>query len=238
MKTIEPEPGLPDLVFTANAAIISTARRCLPAFSSEAAARTAGADRGLSPLAGARAYDDIVEMPEGVALEGAGNYIWDQQHGFYGWAAVTIGSRRQQSDQAEVWCGFFRLPSPIRTLSPRYSFLACRTAIFCIFPARLRRRRSKLSTTMCRRRGASPGSRRRVTIRQRRRAWANSGDINCGVALRRTLEDHPTRFQDPAARFPRSRRSACCLRFASITGPEQQKLRSPLRRGRRPLIRH
>src|ERR1039458_4004205 len=84
IKAIEPEPGLPDLVFTANAAVVLNRKAVLarflhperqceqPVFAANFRALQA---RGL--------LDDVVEMPEGIALEGAGDCIWDQRRSLF-----------------------------------------------------------------------------------------------------------------------------------------------------------
>jgi N-dimethylarginine dimethylaminohydrolase len=81
---IEPAPGLPDLVFTANAAVVLDRKALLARFRHPerqaeqpvfAAAFDALRARGL--------LDEVMEMPEGVALEGAGDCLWDRKRGLF-----------------------------------------------------------------------------------------------------------------------------------------------------------
>jgi N-dimethylarginine dimethylaminohydrolase len=75
---VDPEPNLPDLVFTANGAIVLDGKALLAHFRHPER-------QGEEPIFGAalcalreRAeIDTIIEMPEGVWLEGAGDCIWD-----------------------------------------------------------------------------------------------------------------------------------------------------------------
>src|SRR5215813_9484517 len=84
IETVEPAPDLPDLVFTANAAVVLDGKALLASFRHPerqreqpvyAAAFRALAARGL--------LDEVVEMPAGVALEGAGDCIWDRKRGLF-----------------------------------------------------------------------------------------------------------------------------------------------------------
>lgn len=80
VETIEPVADLPDLVFTANAAVVLDRKAVLsrfrhperrneePVFAAQFAALAA---RGL--------LDDVVQLPEQIILEGAGDCIWDQR---------------------------------------------------------------------------------------------------------------------------------------------------------------
>ena len=75
---IDPEPNLPDLVFTANAAIVLDGKALLARF-------RLPERQGEEPIFGAALLalrerieiDSIMEMPEGIWLEGAGDCIWD-----------------------------------------------------------------------------------------------------------------------------------------------------------------
>jgi arginine dihydrolase len=84
IETVIPHAGLPDLVFTANAAVVLDGKALLARFRHPerqaeqpvfAAALRALATRGL--------IDDVVEMPQGVALEGAGDCLWDGTRGLF-----------------------------------------------------------------------------------------------------------------------------------------------------------
>ena len=84
IEQIEPATGLPDLVFTVNAAVVLDRKVVLsrfrhgvrrneePVFS---AALKALASRGL--------IDEIAQLPPGIVLEGAGDCIWDRWRGLF-----------------------------------------------------------------------------------------------------------------------------------------------------------
>jgi N-dimethylarginine dimethylaminohydrolase len=100
---VEPAAGLPDLVFTANAAVALDRKVVLSRFRYPqrrdeepvfAAAFAALAARGV--------VDDVFELPEGLILEGAGDCIWDPKRhlfwlgcGFRSDAAVAPWLERQ-----------------------------------------------------------------------------------------------------------------------------------------------
>ena len=80
VEIIEPAPDLPDLVFTANAAVVLDRKAVLSRFrhcdrSNEepifAAAFAALAERGV--------IDRVLRLPNGIILEGAGDCIWDSK---------------------------------------------------------------------------------------------------------------------------------------------------------------
>jgi N-dimethylarginine dimethylaminohydrolase len=81
---VEPQPDLPDLVFTANAAVVLDGKALLARFRHPerrgeepvfAAAFRKLLSRGL--------IGSVAEMPEGVPLEGAGDCIWDARRSLF-----------------------------------------------------------------------------------------------------------------------------------------------------------
>src|SRR5437868_2838216 len=124
IETVVPHEGLPDLVFTANAAVVLDGKALLARFrhperQSEqpvfAAAFRALQTRGL--------IDEVIEMPHGVALEGAGDCLWDGKRalawmgcGFRSalhcaraairwWTAPSRRSRVRAGEPAATRCG-------------------------------------------------------------------------------------------------------------------------------------
>jgi N-dimethylarginine dimethylaminohydrolase len=84
IETVEPAPDLPDLVFTANAAVVLDRKVLLAQFRHRerqgeqpvfAAAFRALMAKGF--------IDEIAAMPQGVALEGAGDCIFDRARGLF-----------------------------------------------------------------------------------------------------------------------------------------------------------
>jgi N-dimethylarginine dimethylaminohydrolase len=82
IETLEPAPDLPDLVFTANAAIVLDRKVVLAHFRH-------GERQGEEPvfaesfraLQAGGLIDEILQLPAGITLEGAGDCIWDSQRG-------------------------------------------------------------------------------------------------------------------------------------------------------------
>jgi N-dimethylarginine dimethylaminohydrolase len=80
IETLDPIPDLPDIVFTANAAVVLDAKAVLSRFRHDerrreepifAASFERLSERGL--------IDEIFRLPAGMVLEGAGDCIWDSR---------------------------------------------------------------------------------------------------------------------------------------------------------------
>jgi N-dimethylarginine dimethylaminohydrolase len=79
IETIVPEAGLPDLVFTANAAIVLDGKALLARFRHpERRNEQPVFAAGFRALQARGLIDELIEMPDGVALEGAGDCLWDR----------------------------------------------------------------------------------------------------------------------------------------------------------------
>jgi N-dimethylarginine dimethylaminohydrolase len=78
VETIEPAPGLPDLVFTANAAVVLDRKVVLSRFRypQRRNEEPIFAD-GFAVLAARGVVDEVLRLPDGIVLEGAGDCIWD-----------------------------------------------------------------------------------------------------------------------------------------------------------------
>jgi arginine dihydrolase len=78
VDVVEPAPGLPDLVFTANAAVVLDRRALLARFRHPERKREEPVfAAAFRDLAARGMLDEVIEMPGGIALEGAGDCIWD-----------------------------------------------------------------------------------------------------------------------------------------------------------------
>ena len=130
IETVAPEPGLPDLVFTANAAVVLDGKALLarfrhperrgeePAYASAFRALKA---RGL--------IGEIFEMPEGLALEGAGDCLWDAARGLF-W--MGCGFRSDAAASAVVEERFGVRCVPLALADPSFYHLDtafCRAAL-------------------------------------------------------------------------------------------------------------
>ncbi len=129
IEAVEPEPGLPDLVFTANAAVVLDRKALLASFRHAerqreqpkfAASFRALATRGL--------IDEVVEMPDGVVLEGAGDCLWDRHRSLF-WMGCGFRSDARARSVVESCFGVGCVP--LELADP--SFYHLDTA-FCALP--------------------------------------------------------------------------------------------------------
>jgi len=120
--TVEPgRPGVPDMVFPANAGIVFDGR-VLPArfASNERKGEEPWLHDIFSRLVGEGVLREIVALPDGINQEGAGDCLWDRTRGF---AWVGYG---QRSDEASVpvIAETFDIPvEPLRLITPRFYHL-------------------------------------------------------------------------------------------------------------------
>lgn len=129
IETIAPVPGLPDLVFTANAAVVLDRKALLARFRHPerqgeqpvfAAAFEALRERGL--------IDEVAELPADVALEGAGDCIWDARRRLF-WMGCGF---RSDAAAAQVVEHFFGVRCvPLKLANPSYYHL---DTAFCPLP--------------------------------------------------------------------------------------------------------
>src|SRR5205823_8170325 len=78
VELVPPATGLPDLVFTANAAVVLDRRALLARFRHDERAREQSHFEAAFRALQARGVIDAVrKLPEGIVLEGAGDCVWD-----------------------------------------------------------------------------------------------------------------------------------------------------------------
>ena len=78
VELVPPVPDLPDLVFTANAAVVMDRKALLARFRHPERRREQPYfERAFRELKARGHIDSIVPLPEGVVLEGAGDCVWD-----------------------------------------------------------------------------------------------------------------------------------------------------------------
>jgi ornithine aminotransferase len=83
-----PRPGLPDMVFTANAAMVLDRKVLLARFACAERRGEEAHDRSFFEELRARGVvDELLEPPPGLAFEGAGDAVWDAHRGlvWVGW---------------------------------------------------------------------------------------------------------------------------------------------------------
>ena len=121
VETVGAVRGLPDLVFPANAAVVLDGKVLLARFrhperqGEEAVFRSAFLTlqkRGL--------VQEVVDLPEGVLQEGAGDCIWDADRGFF-WAGY--GQRSNKSSIAAIRHAFGQEVVALELASDRFYHL-------------------------------------------------------------------------------------------------------------------
>jgi len=114
-------PGLPDMVFTANAALVHNARVLLPRF--RFVERQGEEDRlrdYFAKLKGRGEIDCITETPQGNFFEGAGDALWDSARGMF-WFGFGYRSDKAMKGVIEQVMG--RSVVALELADPRYYHL-------------------------------------------------------------------------------------------------------------------
>ncbi|HEX7157192.1 MAG TPA: arginine deiminase-related protein, partial [Burkholderiaceae bacterium] len=116
-----PQPGLPDLVFTANAGVVLDRTALVSRFKCEPRQGEATVDRAFFEQLRARGViDTVVDTPAGLCFEGAGDAIWDATRGviWCGWG------QRSDREMARVIEGVFGVPAvSLELVDPRFYHL-------------------------------------------------------------------------------------------------------------------
>jgi arginine dihydrolase len=217
VETIEPVAGLPDLVFTANAAVVLDRKAVLSRFRHPerqneepifAAAFGALATRGL--------LDDVVRLPEGLILEGAGDCIWDVKRRLF-WLGCGFRSDSAAAAFLERQFGRPCVALPLAEacfyhLDTALCVLPCGSMIYypqAFTPAG----RAAIEAHV------APEHRIALDRADAERFAANAVCVHrtivlssCSASLRTSLEEHGYAVvQTPLHAFLRSGGSACCL---------------------------
>jgi len=217
IETVAPQPGLPDLVFTANAAVVLDRKALLARFrhperQSEqpvfAASFRALAARGL--------LDAVIEPPDGVVLEGAGDCIFDSARGLF-WLGSGF---RSDAAAAHLIQETFGVPCLALTLADARHYhldtalcaLPCGAVIY--YPAAFSAAALDLIHSH-----VAPHQRIALDPADAARFAANAVCVGrtvvlsgCGQALRHTLEQRGYRVVETSlGAFMRSGGSTCCL---------------------------
>ena len=135
IETLEPEPGLPDLVFTANAAVVLGGKALLARFRHAERQREQPVfAKAFRALAAQGLIDDVIEMPPGVILEGAGDCLWDRHRGLF-WMGCGFRSDAGAGAVVErtfdVGCVALKLADPsFYHLDTAFCALPCGSVIY------------------------------------------------------------------------------------------------------------
>lgn len=217
IETVPPLEGAPDLVFTANAAVVLDGKALLARFRHAerqieepvfAAGFRALAERGL--------IDEVIELPRGIAFEGAGDCLWDRSRGLF-WMGCGFRSDERASHEVEAAFGVQCLPLKLNEasyyhLDTAMCALPCGGVIYypgAFTPAALDTIHAHVA----------PADRIALSPEDAARFAANSVVVgrnivlsSCSLALKRTLEERGYRvIETPLDAFQRSGGSACCL---------------------------
>lgn len=114
-------PGLPDMVFPANAGVVLDGRVIVARFAHpERADEEHGFKRSFDAMAARGLFTEVGTMPDGALHEGAGDAIWDGNRGFF-WAGH---GQRSNLAGAEAVGRFFSKPMvTLRLVSPSFYHL-------------------------------------------------------------------------------------------------------------------
>jgi N-dimethylarginine dimethylaminohydrolase len=107
IELVPPAPGLPDLVFTANAAVVLGGKAALARFRhGERAGEEPVFATAFRELAARGLIADTLEMPEGLTFEGAGDCLFDAQRRLF-WLGCSF---RSDAAAGAVLERYFGLP--------------------------------------------------------------------------------------------------------------------------------
>jgi len=217
VELVEPENGLPDLVFTANSAVVIDGKALLARFRHPqrqgeepvyAAAFNALRSRGL--------IDEVVTLPPGVTLEGAGDCLWDAHRQLF-WMGCGFRSgveaREVVAEQFGVPCVALALADPaFYHLDTCFSPLPCGAVMY--YPA-------AFTTEGLAQIHARVAPTQRIAIAAEDAAHFAANAVNfgrtillssCSETLRGQLKKRGyTVVEAPLTVFQRSGGSACCL---------------------------
>ncbi|MPZ58878.1 MAG: amidinotransferase [Rhizobiales bacterium] len=115
---IPPVPGLPDLVFTANSAVVLDGKALLSRFRHpQRRAEEAPVEAAFRRLQGSGLIDSIRKLPDGLVLEGAGDCVWDQTRNLF-W--MGYGPRSDAAARAVVEQEFGATVVALELADPRF----------------------------------------------------------------------------------------------------------------------
>jgi N-dimethylarginine dimethylaminohydrolase len=129
VEIVEAVPDLPDLVFTANAAVVLNGKAVLARFRhGERQNEEPVFAAGLAALKTRGLVDEVLQLPEGVMLEGAGDCIFDPQRGLF-WMGCGFRSDAAAAAEIERALGVCCVTLPLA--DPRFYHL---DTAFCALP--------------------------------------------------------------------------------------------------------
>jgi N-dimethylarginine dimethylaminohydrolase len=217
IETVEPQPGLPDLVFTANAAVVLDRKAVMARFLHPERQREQPAyEAAFRALQSRGLLDEVVDLPKGVTLEGAGDCIWDRKRGLF-WIGSGFRSDAAAADAIEDAFGVRCLPLALSDPSFYHldtAFCALPTGDVLYYPGAFSPAALEIIHDQ-----VAPSQRIALNQADAARFAANAVCVDRTIvmssgsdALRRTLENRGYKVaKTPLNAFLRSGGSACCL---------------------------
>jgi N-dimethylarginine dimethylaminohydrolase len=217
VETLEPQPGLPDLVFTANAAVVLDGKVVPARFRhGERQNEEPVFDLVFRTLKARGLIDEIVWLPEDVTLEGAGDCIFDPRRGVL-WMGCGFRSDPRAALAIEEQLGVRCIALPLADarfyhLDTAFCALPCGGVIY--YPQAFT---AEALAAIHER--VAPADRIALNGADAARFAANAVCVgravvlsSCGDALRGKLERRGYAVvETPLDAFQRSGGSACCL---------------------------
>lgn len=121
VEVVPGQPGLPDMLFPANAAVVLDGRALMARFLyAERQGEEPHFQAFFEQLRDQGRLQEVAQLPEGVVQEGAGDCIWDplRRHFWVGW-----GQRSSRESVAAIERHFGFPVVPLELVSPRYYHL-------------------------------------------------------------------------------------------------------------------
>jgi N-dimethylarginine dimethylaminohydrolase len=217
LEILEPVAGLPDLVFTANAAVVLDGK-VLPARfrHGERQAEEPVFVKAFAALKARGVVEQITALPPGVRLEGAGDCLWDARRGVF-WLGCGFRSDAAARASIERFYGVPCIALPLADpsfyhLDTAFCALPCGAVVYypgAFTPEALSRIHERVA----------PDARVALDRADAARFAANAVCTgrtvvlsSCSTALRRRLEERGYKVvETPLDVFQKSGGSACCL---------------------------
>src|SRR5947209_3772132 len=234
LETVIPHEGLPDLVFTANAAVVLDGKALLARFRHlERQAEQPVFAAAFRALAARGLIDDVIEMPQDVALEGAGDCLWDGKRGLF-WMGCGFRSDAAAAEVVEetfgVPCVALELANPsYYHLDTAMCALPCGAVVYypgAFTPAALEKIHARVLREDCIALNANDAAQFAANAICAGRIVVLS---SCSAVLRGFLQARGYRvIETPLTAFQRSGGSACCLTLRLDHVSQAQVVAAPL----------
>jgi N-dimethylarginine dimethylaminohydrolase len=217
IEILPPEPGLPDLVFTANAAVVLGGKAVLARFRhGERQNEEPVIAAGFAALAARGLIADTLQLPAALKFEGAGDCIFDARRNLF-WLGCGFRSNLAAGRVIARHLGARAVALPLKDanfyhLDTAFCALPCGAVIYypdAFTPAALARIHDMVA----------PAERIVLDRADAERFAANAVCVgrsillsSCSTALRRALEQRGYAvIETPVDAFQKSGGSACCL---------------------------